>query len=246
MTNEPQKEPYYNNLKALGYLPFNYSEKHYIFSRDNKVIKIARASYNTPNTDESYYIEKFSHDILISHNFPVVKIDKIYDKGELVDDFVVLEEEKKDGQVFYNKACETTILSQIATFIQQVAQIKSSSFGFIDRYGKSEHTSWTSFLKSLIESANPELKAELLAGFDIVPELTESAFILTDCNTANFIFNHGKLQYAIDIERPLWGDRNFIYGMIKARNQFMYQCVPTEINEELIDYYAKIYKYLFC
>ena len=62
----------------------------------------------------------------------MVKIDKIYDKGELVDDFVVLEEEKKDGQVFYNKACETTILSQIATFIQQVAQIKSS-FGFIDR-----------------------------------------------------------------------------------------------------------------
>ena len=41
-------------------------------------------------------------------------------------------------------------------------------------------------------------------------------------------------------------NRKFIYGMIKARNQFMYQCVPTEINEELIDYYAKIYKYLFC
>ena len=86
----------------------------------------------------------------------------------------------------------------------------------------------------------------MLAGFDIVPELKESVFVLTDCNTANFIFNHGKLQYAIDIERPLWGDRNFIYGMIKARNRFMYQRVPTEINEKLIDYYAKIYKYLFC
>ena len=99
---------------------------------------------------------------------------------------------------------------------------------------------------SIIERANPKQKAELLAGFDIVPELKESVFVLTDCNTANFIFNHGKLQYAIDIERPLWGDRNFIYGMIKARNQFMYQYVPTEINEKLIYYYAKIYKYLFC
>ena len=99
---------------------------------------------------------------------------------------------------------------------------------------------------SIIERANPKQKAELLAGFDIVPELKESVFVLTDCNTANFIFNHGKLQYAIDIERPLLGDRNFIYGMIKARNQFMYQYVPTEINEKLIYYYAKIYKYLFC
>ena len=99
---------------------------------------------------------------------------------------------------------------------------------------------------SIIERANPKQKAELLAGFDIVPELKESVFVLTDCNTANFIFNHEKLQYAIDIERPLWGDRNFIYGMLKARNRFMYQCAPTEINEKLIYYYAKIYKYLFC
>lgn len=97
---------------------------------------------------------------------------------------------------------------------------------------------------SIIERANPKQKAELLAGFDIVPELTESVFVLTDCNTANFIFNHGKLQYAIDIERPLLGDRNFIYGMIKARNRFMYQCVSEKLNEELIDYYAKIYEQL--
>lgn len=245
MKNEPKKEPYYNNLIALGYVPFNYSEKHYLFTRGNKVIKIARANYNTPKTDESYYIEKYSHDVLIGHGFPVVKIDKIYDKGELVDEFVVLEEEKKDGQVFYNKDCNTAILLQIINFIQQAAQIKSSFFGFIDRYGKSKHSSWRSFLMSIIERAKPKEKAELLADFDIVPELTEGVFVLTDCNTANFIFNHEKLQYAIDIERPLWGDRNFIYGMIKARNQFMYQCVQTKLDEKLIDYYVKIYKYLF-
>ena len=51
MKNEPKKEPYYNNLIALGYVPFNYSEKHYLFTRGNKVIKIARASYNTSDTD---------------------------------------------------------------------------------------------------------------------------------------------------------------------------------------------------
>ena len=151
MTNEPQKEPYYNNLISLGYVPFNYSEKHYIFSKGNKIIKIARASYNNPTIDESYYIEKFSHNILISHNFPVVKIDKIYDKGELVDDFVVLEEEKKDGQVFYNKDCNTMILSQIVSFIEQVTQIKANSFGFMDRCGRSEHSSWRSFLMSIIK-----------------------------------------------------------------------------------------------
>lgn len=103
MKNEPKKEPYYNNLIAFGYVPFNYSEKHYLFTRGNKVIKIARASYNTSDTDESYYIEKYSHDVLIGHGFPVVKIDKIYDKGELVDEFVVLEEEKKTGKYFITK-----------------------------------------------------------------------------------------------------------------------------------------------
>lgn len=211
MKNEPKKEPYYNNLIAFGYVPFNYSEKHYLFTRGNKVIKIARASYNTSDTDESYYIEKYSHDVLIGHGFPVVKIDKIYDKGELVDEFVVLEEEKKDGQVFYNKDCNTMILSQIVSFIEQVTQIKANSFGFMDRCGRTEHSSWRSFLMSIIERANPKQKAELLAGFDIVPELKESVFVLTDCNTANFIFNHGKLQYAIDIERPLLGDRYHSY-----------------------------------
>ena len=196
MKNEPKKEPYYNNLIALGYVPFNYSEKHYLFTRGNKVIKIARASYNKFEQPQLRLLLKLLPDY--KHRLPKCRngtIDKIYDKGELVDEFVVLEEEKKDGQVFYNKDCNTMILSQIVSFIEQVTQIKANTFGFMDRYGRSEHSSWRSFLMSIIERANPKQKAELLAGFDIVPELKESVFVLTDCNTANFIFNHEKLQY---------------------------------------------------
>ena len=245
MINDPKKEPYFDRLTSLGYTPLNYSEKHYIFSKGNKVIKIARSAYNTFQTDESYYIEKASHDLLIEHGLPVVNIGKIYEKGELIDDFIVLEEDKIDGEIFYQKNCDRELLSQAVGFMQRTTQIMSPAFGFIGKDGKAKFPSWRSFLESVIDHTEPQQKEKLRRGLDKVPKLSEGSFVLTDCNMANFIFNEGRLRCVIDIERPLMGDKNFIYGMFMLRNESMLHCVTERFDDELIAYYAKIYECMF-
>ena len=92
MKNEPFIEPYYQKLIELGYSPYNYSEKHYIFAQGDKIIKIARSSYNSKLIDESYYIEKRAHEILNTNGLSAAKVSRIYEKGVLVDNFTVLEE----------------------------------------------------------------------------------------------------------------------------------------------------------
>ncbi len=245
MINNPQEEPYFHRFVSLGYTPLNYSEKHYIFAKGNKVIKIARSVYNTLQTDESYYIEKAAHDLLIEHGMPVVNIGKIYQKGELIKDFTVLEEDRVEGEIFYRKNCDVALLSQVVCFMQRAAQITAPSFGFFEKDRRAQFSSWRSFLKSVIDRANPQRKGILYKGLDMVPRLSEASFVPSDCNMANFIFRGGRLKCVIDIERPLWGDKNFIYGMFKARNESLLHCVTEKFDDKLVDYYAQIYECMF-
>ena len=62
---------------------------------------------------------------------------------------------------------------------------------------------------------------------------------------ANFVFNMGRLEKAIDIERPLWGDPLFLKGMIKSRNPYMYAFMNQEENSDIVDLYAQLYPYIF-
>ena len=78
-----------------------------------------------------------------------------------------------------------------------------------------------------------------------MPDITEPAFVFTDCNMANFVFNGNYLIKALDVERPLWGDPLFLYGVIKRRNPYMYVLIGKEAESEIVDLYAKIYPYIF-
>lgn len=61
---------------------------------------------------------------------------------------------------------------------------------------------------------------------------------------ANFVFSGNSLIKAIDVERPLWGDPSFLYGVIKSRN--LYALIGKEAESEIVDLYVKIYPYIFC
>ena len=248
MVNNPCAEPYYNRLIALGYQSFNYSEKHYLFCKGDKIIKIARNIYNTPDTDESYYIEKTAHELLLLHGLMAVKVNRIFDKGELVENFIVLEEERVDGQVYYRKDSDEKVLRQILQFIQDATKINGSRFGMLDKFGNTSYSSWKDYLSAVITKTEIEDKKCFLQELSYVPNDVKPSFVFTDCNTANFIFESDKLKCAIDVERPLFGDKNFIYGMIKARNPYMFELAVKSdciINTRLIDFYCRLYKYIF-
>lgn len=248
MVNNPQSEPYYAQLAALGYHSFNYSEKHYLFSKGCNVIKIARGVHNNSNTDESYYIEACAQDILLMHGLVAAKVKRIYEKGELVDGFVVLEEDRIDGQVFYRKDSDERILKQILEYMAAAYDIEGKLFGMMDKYGDAVYPSWQEFLISVISKAKEKDRENLLCELVHVPRDIKPSFIFTDCNTSNFIFESNKLKCAVDVERPLWGDRDFLYGVIKARNPHLFN-LAVKLghirNMRLISLYSELYNYIF-
>ena len=248
MINNPESEQYYSRLLSLGYLPFNYSEKHYLFSKNDRIIKIARSIYNNATTDESYYIEAQAHKILSLNGLAVAEICRIFEKGEMVDDFIVLEEEKVSGDVYYRKNSKESVLKQILDYMLKATVIQGKSFGMLDKNGEAHFASWQGYLVSVITRAPEKDRERLLCELECVPKDVIPSFVITDCNTANFIFESDKLKCAIDIERPMWGDRDFLFGVIKARNPFLFDVAIKAgyaKNVRLISIYEELYKYIF-
>ena len=244
MYNQPTKEPYYNALIDMGYTPLDYSKKHYVFKKDNSVIKIARSEYNCADNNDSFFIEKCSHDILSQANFPIARISKIYNKNELVPDFYVLEEDYCEGDVYYSKNIANNLLLQIWDTLFEATQITSDLYGFIDCNGKAPFNIWHDFLLFVATHASSD-KEPLLNGIPSCSNITKGSFLFTDLNTANFIFSNNKLCKIIDVERPIYGDTLMLYAMAKIRNPELYSLIKPQQSTEIIDYYCLVYKHLF-
>lgn len=245
MINNPKSEPYYSYLIRLGYVFCNYSEKHYIFEKDGRVIKVAKSIYNNESTDESYFIERAAHSLILSYKLPVAKIYNVYPRGKFLEGFAVLEEEKVEGEIYYKKDCPKSCLLQAIYLMQEAAKIKGNSFGMMERNGQAKFSSWKDFLYSIVGRI-PESEQNLFRqGIEDLPELKGASFIFTDCNMANFVFDGEHLVKGIDIERPLWGDPLFLYGVIKSRNSYMYALLGKEAHLDIIDFYAKIYPFIY-
>ena len=98
----------------------------------------------------------------------------------------------------------------------------------------------------LIENMPEDERKSCCRNIETLPEVKEPSFVFTDCNMANFVFSGNSLIKAIDVERPLWGDPSFLYGVIKSRNPYLYALIGKEAESEIVDLYAKIYPYIFC
>ena len=245
MINNPKGEPYYDYLIHSGYVFCNYSEKHYIFEKDGRIIKIAKSIYNNDDTDESYFIERMAHSVLQAYNLPIAEIYDVYPKGEFLEGFVVLEEEKVEGEIYYRKDCHESCLLQAVHLMQEASKIKGKSFGMMERDGQAKFSSWKDFLYSILDKMPEKERAKNRCKVDDMPELTEASFVFTDCNMANFVFNTERLKKAIDIERPLWGDPLFLNGIIKKRNPYMYALMNREGESYIVDLYAELSPYIF-
>ncbi len=245
MINNPQSESYYEELCNIGYNYFAYSEKHYVFEKDGRIIKIAKSAYNNEYADESFFIEQAAHDILRRHNLPVAEIFNVYPKGMFLKNHAVLEEEKVEGNIYYKKDSERYILSQALHLMQGAANIKGKQFGMMQKDGTARYSSWREFLYSIVEKMPKYERAACYDRIDSLPQAEEPVFIFTDCNMANFIFCGDILKKAIDVERPLWGDKAFLSAVIKRRNPYMYKLVKETSPAETVDFYASIYPYIF-
>ena len=130
--------------------------------------------------------------------------------------------------------------------MQTAAQIKGKNFGMMGMDGQATFLSWKDFLYDAVKDMPNSEKELICRKIQTLPEIIEPAFVFTDCNMANFVFSGDSLIKAIDVERPLWGDPSFLYGVIKSRNPYLYALIGKEAESEIVDLYAKIYPYIFC
>lgn len=178
MINDPRSEPYYDHLIKMGYCFLNYSEKHYIFERAGRVIKVAKSLYNHEKTDESYEIEKAAHDLLRFYRIPAAEIYKIYPKGSFLDDFAVLEEEKVNGEIYYKKDCRKSFLMQALCLMQKATRIKGKNFGMMGKGGQAKFSSWRDFLFDAVKDMPNSEREFICSKIQTLPDITEPAFVL--------------------------------------------------------------------
>ena len=111
--------------------------------------------------------------------------------------------------------------------------------------GKAEFSSWKEYLYSVTEDLPENERKSCCRNIETLPEVKESPFVFTDCDMANFVFQGEGLAKMIDVERPLWGDPFFLYGVIKSRNPYMFALLNREKRGGVVDLYAKLYPYIF-
>lgn len=101
------------------------------------------------------------------------------------------------GYVFcnYSKDCAPSYLVQVLCLMQETTNIKGKSFGMMERNGQARFLSWKDFLYSVVDRMPERERAENRCKIEVMPEITESSFIFTDCNMANFVFNMGLVTY---------------------------------------------------
>ena len=172
-----------------------------IFGKDS--LFYSQKQINHEKTDESYEIEKAAHDLLRFYHVPVADIYNIYPKGSFLDDFVVLEEEKVEGEIHYKKNCGEKFLLQALRLMQTAAQIKGKNFGMMGKDGQATFLSWKDFLYDAVKDMPNSEKEFICRKIQALPEIIEPAFVFTDCNMANFVFSGDYLIKSIDVERPL-------------------------------------------
>lgn len=62
---------------------------HVVFEKDNVVYKLVRSKFKKFDKKYDYEFERDNLDFLRKYGFSTPKIIKIYDAGELVDDYIV-------------------------------------------------------------------------------------------------------------------------------------------------------------
>ncbi len=247
MINNPRQEPYFSYLQDLSYQPFSYSEKHYVFEKNGVVLKIARTMYNSAEIDESYRIEKAAHDLLQKNHFPVAPVIQVLERGEFFSDFAILKEVKIEGEICYAKEQSKNRLAQALSFMEKATSLFNTEFGFFNEIGGGSHKGWHEFLKFVAMKAKTD-KQYLIEGISSIPKLEHASFIMTDSNMGNFIFEKNQLKCVIDIERPIWGDKLFLYAVVCVRNQYMAKCITKKFSkdeQDRINYYKVVYQHLF-
>ncbi len=214
---------------------------HKIYRISDRIYKVPKDSFEDFNTYDHFTIERISHEILIQNNIPAVPVLRIYEKGEILPDKLVLEEEYIKGEIKDN--CELSIsdIHILLGLMMEVNKVRVDGFGNIGASGVSSYSSWRDYLyDNLIEARGSvnqlsdktleEIYLKSLKSIDMIPILSEGKFLMLDTNANNFIFDkNNKIIALLDIDHPASGDPLYEYAALKWYHPNRYKILTKDI-----------------
>ncbi len=211
-TYTPSDEPYYNYFIKNGYKCIGHGFMHVIFEKNNLIYKIVRSEFKQFNSVSEYENEAKCLDFLRQNDFSTPHVIKIYNKNELIQDYIVMVEEKIHGIVKPYKNLNTNNIKSIMGTIYRAHNIKMPYFGTVCDT-KSQFKTWAEYLSYLIDRAtlasqifkikyNPDDSRKYFSTKYVYNDF--ALFLLLDPNEENFIFNsENKIVGIIDIDHPI-------------------------------------------
>lgn len=229
---------------------------HVVFEKDNVVYKLVRSKFKKFDKKYDYEFERDNLDFLRKYGISTPKIIKIYDAGELVDDYIVLAEEKLKGIVKNEKTLNVQNVKEIISFQEKTHSYTMPFFGQL--YDKNlQFSSWNEYLSYITERAQrasalfqiPFNVNEIEKFFSAEYQYTDlSRYMILDPNEENFIFDEAdKLVGVIDIDHPVGFDPLYELSVCLYAKKYIFEMMRNLKRDyfnnfiEVIKMYARIH-----
>lgn len=250
------EEPYYDYFVRNGYKYLGCGYMHVVFEKNNTVYKLVRSKFKKFDKKYDYEFERDCLNFLRKKGVPAPQIIKIYDTGELIDDYMVMVEEKVQGIVKNEKTINIKNIKEIISFQEKIHSITMPFFGQL--YDKDlQFDTWREYLHYIMNRAK---KASLLFQIPYDEKCVEkffsekyqytdkSRYMILDPNEENFIFDEtDKISGVIDIDHPICFDPLYELSVCLYAKKYIFEMMRSIKTDyfnkfaEVIKMYAKIH-----
>ena len=207
----------YKKLNDMGFTYIGSGYMHLIFEKNKKIYKINKYDSKYYANYKSFLREKEALMFLETNGIPVPNIIDILDKGELIEDFPILIEEKASGKIYTRENISQDMIIEIFMMLEKIWNIEVAP-GYLFNPELSS-PSWISFLTSRCIEAEDSANIFSLPNYidNIKKNLLENiylknGFMIMDVNEENFFFENKKIVSIIDIDHPIGGDLFYQWG----------------------------------
>ena len=224
-----------------GYQYLSQGYMHKIFVKDKKIYKIVKPEFfSTYNTYDHFAKEMYNHNYLERRGFPAVRVNHIYNIGEIVPDFYVLEENYIEGSVYTQSTIPQEFVYKIINLLIAISDIEIDHFGL--NQDKVQFTCWREHINYLLDCAKEIAeKYQVYSDFELLRRyFTEEyeyklapKFLIFDPNEENFIFDdEQKILAIIDVDHATGGDPLWQMGCIYYHRPHYKEIIFSFLNNE--------------
>lgn len=250
-------EEYFKEFYDSGYSFLSRGFMHNVFEKGDFIYKINKSGFEKYNEIELYRKEMEIMNFLFQKGISVAKVEKVFDKGELIKDYCVLKEQKLIGVTYTREKISRCQLLEIFQLYERINSIVINFGPFKLKDEVESFTNWDEYIKYLLEICEIAVKNFELVNliepcrrfFNKNNYTGRALMMIIDPNEENFIFDNNKIVGIVDVDHPIGGDPLYQWGTYLYHRPEQFEMLEsiivfTRIELEAIKYYALINAYI--